>query len=744
MRQRIDFGTILVEATRLVEESKLIAYTLYMIKKFIIMLLLSFLICSSASSSVFIITAGGVDFNDLADSKNPQVIKMLNSGSLALVNLRSGRINEQMIIPQLPKMEAALLSVGASSLASGGIEASLAAQTKNDDFFPDALTDYETRTGVNINNKQIIHPEISRIKNINSSASYDAIPGLLGKTIHENDQKTAIVGSSDTPYMPHREAVVIAMDEYGTIDYGMLNYTELTNKSSESAFGIKTNIALMITKALDYSKKSSLVVLDFGDTFRADEYSILCLENQAKKIRNTAISNLGTLFVSLKSVAKKNDTIILLIPSTYTYSLQQSHLGTIIISNPKFNNGLLLSSSTKKPGVITLSDIAPTILNELKIKPPIQMLGRPIKQINKTQPIQYLKELSITSANQASRQILMRITCIVQIAIVLIVSLLIFIWKRTENKKISAFMSLFCAAIVPATLLLPLIYKGGLIISAIILLLLAIIILIIVKSINKKLFDQLGLLSLSAVLLIAGDLLTGSHLLSLSIAGYSLSEGARYYGVGNELMGSLIGASFICALWLLYKKPIYRILVYICLWLIFMLIGSPVIGANVGGALACASAIIVFMLILSGKNLQFRHAIYLIFGVVFAISIIFAIDSFRATSGQSHAGRLINQIKAGNIIDVFQTFERKIALNFMLVGSSLWSRLLGISIISSFIAYFKVRPNLNRIQMSCISGITAGTITAFAFNDSGVVAAATCIVYLWMLLVVILVDLRNG
>lgn len=711
-----------------------------MIKKLVLLVTLSFIICSSVSSSVFMVIAGGVDFNDLAASKNPYIIEMLNSGSLALVNLRTGRFNEQMIIPLQPKMEAALLSVGASSLASGGIEVSLAAQAKNDVFHPDALADYRIRTGINIHNKQVIHPEISRIKNINETASYDAIPGLLGKTIHENGLKTAIIGSSDTPYMPHREAVAIAMDNNGIIDYGMLNYTQLTDKSSESAYGIKTNIPLIIKIALDYSAKSSLIVLDFGDTFRADEYSILCLEKQAQLIRNNSISNLGKLFVELKSNINADDTLILFIPSTNTYSSQQSKLGAILISNKIFNKGLLFSSSTKMTGLVTLSDIAPTILSELKIKSPIQMFGRPINQVNSKKPIQYLRSLSVTSANQLSRQILMRVTCIVQIVIVLIVSLSTFIWKKTQTNSLFVFLSMFCAAIVPATLLLSMIYKGGLILSAIFLFLLTVIILAAVKKISKDLFNQLSILSLSAVLLIAGDILTGSHLLSLSIAGYSLSEGARYYGIGNELMGSFIGASFICALWLLLKKPDFKIIVYIYLWLIFFLIGVPFLGANVGGALACAAAIIVLMLILSRKNLKYLHGIYLIFGVVFAISIIFAIDSFRGAAGQSHAGRLIHQIVGGNLIDVFQTFERKIALNIMLFGSSLWSRLLAVSVISSLITYFKIRPKLNRTQIACIFGLFSGTIAAFSFNDSGVVAAATCFVYLWMLLITIFVD----
>ena len=44
------------------------------------------------------------------------------------------------------------------------------------------------------------------------------------------------------------------------------------------------------------------------------------------------------------------------------------------------------------------------------------------------------------------------------------------------------------------------------------------------------------------------DVLTGSSLIRLSPLGYDVMLGARFYGIGNEYMGILVGSSLLAAL----------------------------------------------------------------------------------------------------------------------------------------------------------------------------------------------------
>jgi len=98
-------------------------------------------------------------------------------------------------------------------------------------------------------------------------------------------------------------------------------------------------------------------------------------------------------------------------------------------------------------------------------------------------------------------------------------------------------------------------------------------------------------------------------------------------------------------------------------------------------------------------------------------------------------------MKRGQAAGLLAVIERKLALNSMLVVTSVWSRLLGLCLAGSAVLVWWGRRErgaelLNREENAAAVGCAVGTVGAFAFNDSGVVAGATCAVFLFALLAI--------
>ncbi|MFQ3549473.1 MAG: hypothetical protein SNJ70_06945, partial [Armatimonadota bacterium] len=218
------------------------------------------------------------------------------------------------------------------------------------------------------------------------------------------------------------------------------------------------------------------------------------------------------------------------------------------------------------------------------------------------------------------------------------------------------------------------------------------------------------------------------------------------YGIGNELMGSLLGAVLIgCALFFHQNKlsvKMQTIIAAFVFGLVFISKGLPHFGANTGGALASLPAFFTYIAILRGWKFNIKLVLGILAFSALTMFAIFIGDYLKGISEQTHMGRVIMMLSSGGIIELLQVMERKISVNIMLISNSVWSRLLIISLLASIALYIRARklePNrLESKELKC-GGYSAivGVVGSFVFNDSGVLAAANCIVFLWILLAVI-------
>jgi hypothetical protein len=145
------------------------------------------------------------------------------------------------------------------------------------------------------------------------------------------------------------------------------------------------------------------------------------------------------------------------------------------------------------------------------------------------------------------------------------------------------------------------------------------------------------------------------------------------------------------------------------------------------------------LLVGRGSLPSLRHLAVIAVVLLLIVAAVFSVDLLNIGHAQTHIGRTMRMAAGGNIAAILDIFKRKIALNCMLISASLWSRLLGLSLVGSAVLYWnekRVRGAgfLNREQSAAAFGCFVGTLAAFIFNDSGVVAGATSSVFLFALI----------
>jgi hypothetical protein len=353
--------------------------------------------------------------------------------------------------------------------------------------------------------------------------------------------------------------------------------------------------------------------------------------------------------------------------------------------------------------------------------------------------------MNLNASGQRQRQSAMRGGSIVQSVVVVLVTLVIILSVSRPLRNIASWLALVPLALPTVMLYLPLIYNGGLVGAVLWLVCLTAATLLIFAAVFRSPARALVWLCAAIVASLMVDLLRSGPLISSSIAGYSIVEGARYYGIGNELMGTMLGAAIIgtgvsLSSWKSrsWKKWGVAGAIYAS---VLVSIGAPTLGVNLGGALATAPALGAALLARRGKWPGWRALIVAAFLAAVVVGLILGADAFRGSASQTHVGRAMSSVAGGNQGGIIAVAERKIALNFTLVSTSLWSRLLALSgVTAGVLLWWSGRKFgkelLSSEEKAAVIGASVGVIGAFAFNDSGVVAAATCAVVIWALLAV--------
>lgn len=581
--------------------------------------------------------------------------------------------------------------------------------------------------------------------------SYGSVLGSLGQTLADNNLKVSVIGNSDTvsngELIKNRNIALMAMDHLGRVDDG--NIDNISIKDNSMPYAIRTDYNKLNSETKKFYDNSDVVFIELGDTYRLDRYKSYLNENTYETMKNKIFSNINSYLKQVFDIVNENDTVYIM--STFPKSLDyknQERLSPVI----KFESdgkGILTSPTTRRDGVIGNIDIGVDILSKFGLENE-NMVGKPTSNIDKIDNVEYInhefdKMVSIAKIRPA---VVNSFVGIVAVAWVISIILLIIRKRVAVDNKIFYILKEFIklGLIIPlAFLISPILNFSseqnivfGVIITTSGLYCLG-------RILFKDDIHNMAFFAIITIITIVIDSIMGTPLMQNNIMSYDTMIGARYYGIGNEYEGITIGCAIFALATLVNYKKIPKWMVGILALGILITTAYPAMGANVGGAISESIAYLLLVLLVFDNKMDLKKSI-LVLLVAIVVVIIFAISDV-VSGAQSHLSVFVNQIMTNGPSTIIQTFARKIQMNIEIAQGPVMSML--ILVLVSIVSYVILKPRkllkvISQKYPYVYKGFVAtmiGCIVTLLVNDSGVVAASTSAIYIFIPISVISINM---
>ncbi|MBE3555743.1 MAG: hypothetical protein IMW91_01480 [Firmicutes bacterium] len=555
----------------------------------------------------------------------------------------------------------------------------------------------------------------------------------LGTLLHEQGRQTAAI----LPALPvgeipqERLAGILAMDAQGLIDGGASG-PALLRLDPTAPFGVWSD-SRAVMDTWKTMKHASLIVVDPGDLFRAEHMPGLA-ESQRAALKRAALSHEDALFEQIRRQLGPGQVLIAFSPQVSAVSNQPDPLAPMIAVGGPFSGGTLLTSATThRIGLVTSIDLAPTLAHLLGLNG-LHAAGDAIE--TSTVPsgktgVAFLDRFHhqmITVYNE-------RPAVLVGFFVLLALAFVFVVWGRRRHRYVLPVLLGIGAA--PASFfLLPLAGTFGAV-ETLLLFLGVDVLLAGVLSRFPRPWALLGL-GLLTWLPVVVDALLGGPLAHRSILSYDPIAGGRYYGIGNEYMGVLIGSLLLVfaalpSLEILPQRWQRDMAVLLMAGTTFLL-GWPTLGANAGGTLTAAVAFAA-----AAWGLWRRYSLWTVVSLLgaFCIGLAFVtLSAFWATA-PTHVTRASQEVAGGQWAAVITLVWSKIGLYLATVGTAGlgWLVLLFVAGMTAAVLWPVLRRHGNASwSQSMEVGMTIGAIGALLFNDTGITAAGFILLY-WLVAV---------
>ena len=531
--------------------------------------------------------------------------------------------------------------------------------------------------------------------------------GDFGRTARENGIRIAVIDHTDAG-SPGRNSLLLAADEHGKIP---LTATASNNKT-------------LINQFKKYYQKADIIIVDFGlatDTLpEADDFL-----GQAVSVIDPA-----------------NTLVLVVTPNPSRKMIEQGNFSLTFAAaaGPGIVTGVLTSNTTKRPGLISNEDFAPTVFGFLGINKDPVYIGEPVKVKKQSDSlITILNNLSEYKNLKISRYIIhgFYVTGVVLTLLGIYISVL----RRRSFGPLGLLRVFTCSVIsLPMTVfvLSPLLAFNKTYLYALVIVLAAGVVGYLISRTGGFL-RALGAISfITSLSLLFGLLSGGSHYLASPLGFDDVFMGGRYYGINNDTMGILLGSTLLGLFVTLESFPMPRIIavsagfIYTVLTAISM---TPAFGANVGGTIAAMVVTTVTVVVLvSKKQVNWRYVVLIVIAV-FAVEVGIAYLDATLNPEKTHAGKVLAELLAGSFWSKFiHILWSKLSLFLLMLVVPPWNLVLLAEFyliyrlfrLGEFSRLYRERPYLDK----GFAVLFFGGVVAFLFNDTGVIATAMMFTYL--------------
>jgi hypothetical protein len=566
-------------------------------------------------------------------------------------------------------------------------------------------------------------------------------PGALGDTLARAGMSAAVVNNADSvaedgTAVPYRPAAMAVIDSAGSVGTGAVEAADLVVADPAEPYGMRADVDAYLAATSGALERADLVVVDLGDMNRAAWQSRVAAQDVAEADRSRALTRVDRFLAGLVPRLDR-DTLLLVVgvrPRTSDWDLTPTvAYGAGVVA------GSLHSPSTQREGLVTLTDIAPTVLDALGAERPPGMIGNPLRYRHEPFDMASAQRLNDLAGSREAVYYPMALTfiCVQVLAYVLAAVVLSQHGGRRAGAALRLVVLTF-AAWPLATFVergIPNIERAGAA-RQLVVWVIAGAVAAAASRARRHALAPLSAIAGATALLLLVDVATGANLQMASVLGYSPHTAARYEGFGNMAFAVLAACAVVFAAIHVAYAPRRREAVVTAgavLGIVLLADVWPTLGADVGGVLTMVPVFGLLMLALSGRGLSWRHVALFAAATVVVFALVAAVDLLRPAESRGHLARFVAGAASGDGT-FLTTIERKWATNVGLFGRTVWTWMVPLT--AGFMLYVLViSRGWQRLlppgsaQRAGVVGTIAAGLLGWLVNDSGVVVSAMVFVF---------------
>ncbi len=659
----------------------------------------------------------------------PNLMALSSEGATGMMTVRTGGGYEP---------EDAYASLGAGARVSATAATGRAAGRDDDVEGSRAIDVLERRTGARPDGEVLV-PNLVRLLR-GAGAHVDSRPGALGFALHRAGLQTAVVANSDIvdaegEPSPQAPAALAVVSSTGAIDLGDVSAGLLVD-AAELPFGITMDadaLAAAVGRVVD---QAAVTVVDFGETDRTNWYRPSMSADVADSALEDALARSDAL---LGTVVDQLPEDTLLLVASMTPPGRSAELVPVVAHGAGVVPGRLESPSTGRPGLVTLTDLAPTVLAGLGVEVPPAMVGQPLRYHPGEVDLGAMQDQNDRIEDRAAAYPTFQTSFVIVAIVVYALALVALLRRDTPGwvRRLLRWAVVALPTMLVATFVLRMLPPVGGLGVASVLLLYAVAGLVAWALLGRGRTPLSPLVAVAwfGFVLVCVDLATGAHLQVSSLLGYTPTVAARFGGLGNASYGVLAASTVIVVTWIVARSSRPRDALWVALGVSVVAIAfdaAPWLGSDVGGILSLVPALGLVLILVAGRQLSWRSVGLALAAAVAILGVVVGYEALQPENERDHIGRFF--LGGGGDGAFWTTIGRKLATNIDVLTASTWSYLIPaiagfvIAVLATGNRMQRLMPRRSFVRIGFVGLITVALL-GYAMNDSGAVVAALVSVY---------------
>ncbi|HCX78612.1 MAG TPA: hypothetical protein DG577_04285, partial [Firmicutes bacterium] len=154
----------------------------------------------------------------------------------------------------------------------------------------------------------------------------------------------------------------------------------------ELPFGLQSDLREFVAAVRDY-QDVDLLVIDLGDTSRAQDYFPLVVADKGEAFRRQALIQLDSFLGELLRLHKAGDLLLVVgLQADRALAREEGKLLVPVLVYGEGFQGLLTSPTTRRQGVVANIDVTATILQFFDLYRPGEIYGQPLVSLSHPDP----------------------------------------------------------------------------------------------------------------------------------------------------------------------------------------------------------------------------------------------------------------------------------------------------------------------------------------------------------------------